>query len=80
MFIVLYPKCCFLDDILGASGGVEEARARVRCSWDLSSKSYLLFDSSRGKFIELVFIEFATYATGIWAVKADAENLHSLWK
>ena len=28
------PKFCYLDDTLGAGGGVgEAARARVRCAW-----------------------------------------------
>ena len=27
------PKFCYLGDTLGAEGGVEAARARVRCAW-----------------------------------------------
>ena len=37
------PKFCYLDDTLGAGGGVEEAaRARVRCAWAKFKELYLL--------------------------------------
>ena len=77
------PKFCYLGDILGAGGGVEEAaRARVRCAWakfkELSpiltarGASYRI----KGKIYKACVQSALTYGTETWAMKKA--NLQSL--
>ena len=76
-------RFCYLDDMLGAEGGVvEAARARVRCAWakfkELTSiltirgASYHI----KGKIYRACVQSVLSYGTETWAMKA--ENLHSL--
>ena len=76
-------RFCYLGDILGAGGGVEEAaRARVRCAWakfkELSPILTALGASYRikGKIYRACVQSVLTYGTETWAMK-DA-NLQSL--
>ena len=77
------PKFCYLDDTLGAGGGVEEAaKARVRCAWakfkELSpiltawGASYCI----KGKIYKACVQSVLTYGTETWVMKKA--NLLSL--
>ena len=75
-------KFCYLGDTLGAGGGVEAARARVRCAWakfkELSpiltarGASYHI----KGKIYKACVQSVLKYGTETWAMKIA--NLQSL--
>ena len=81
----VFPKFCYLGDIFGAGGGVEEAaRARVRCAWAKfkdylpswqpgvhhTTTFYTIFIHINGKiYKDCVQSALTIYGTETWAIK-----------
>jgi len=71
-------KFCYLGDLIGAGGGVEEAsRARVRCAWGKFMKLAPVLTSRgaslkvKGKVYRACIQSVLGYASETWAVKVD---------
>ena len=79
--IELVDKFCYLGDMIGAGGGVEEAtRTRVKCAWGkfrelapiLTKRGVSL--KIKGKIFKICVQRVLVYASETWALKVEDEQ------